>query len=183
MPPDPRHSPPPSVPSVDPQAAFAAGTLMGAVRRLSGRLEAAARQLHSDDGLSVGERALLLHLRQGGHQAIPALAARHGVTRQYVQQTLAPMTARGLVEWRRNPRHRRSRLAALTPEGVDLARRVLARGGAQVGALSRAASRRRLVEATEVLAALEAELSRVLSASADAGPGVAPAQAAGQARA
>lgn len=148
----------------DPRAAFAVGALAAAVRRLADRLEAAARELHAGDGLSVGERALLLQLRQGGYQTIPALAARRGATRQYVQQTLAPLAARGLVEWRENPRHRRSRLAVLSPAGVELARRVLAREGALVGELSRAVPCGQLDQAAAVLGSLEAELARALPA-------------------
>lgn len=166
----------------DPQAAFAAGSLVEAVRRLAGRLEAAARELHADDGLTVGERTLLLQLRQGGHQTIPSLAARRGATRQYVQQTLAPLAARGLVEWRENPRHRRSRLAALSPAGTELARRVLAREGALVRELARAADRPRLAAAVAVLAALDQELARALPGPAPAGR-AAPAPRADQARA
>lgn len=154
----------------DPRAAYAIATLVAAVRRFADRLEAAARELHAGDGLSVGERALLLQLRQGGHQTIPALAARRGTTRQYVQQTLAPLAARGLVEWRENPRHRRSRLAVLSPEGVELARRVLAREGALVGELAQAVPSGPLGEAAAVLGILEAELARALPAILTARP-------------
>lgn len=154
----------------DPRAAYAVGALVAAARRFADRLEAAARQLHAGDGLSVGERALLLQLRQGGHQTIPALAARRGTTRQYVQQTLAPLAARGLVEWRENPRHRRSRLAVLSPEGVALARRVLAREGALAGELAQAVPSGQLGEAAAVLGILEAELARALPAILAAGP-------------
>lgn len=154
----------------DPRAAFAVGALAAAVRRLAEHLEAAARELHAGDGLSVGERALLLQLRQGGYQTIPALAARRGTTRQYVQQTLAPLAARGLVEWRENPRHRRSRLAVLSPAGVELARRVLAREGALVGELSRAVPCGQLDQAAAVLGSLETELARALPALLVAGP-------------
>jgi DNA-binding MarR family transcriptional regulator len=155
----------------DPRAAYAVGALVAGVRRFADRLEAAARELHAGDGLTVGERALLLQLRQGGHQTIPALAARRGTTRQYVQQTLAPLAGRGLVEWRENPRHRRSRLAALSPAGVELARRVLAREGALAGELAQAVPSGRLGEAAAVLGILETELARALPAILAAGPG------------
>jgi len=156
----------------DPRAMYTVGALAASVRRLADRLEAAMRELHAGDGLTVGERALLLELRRGDAQTIPALAARRGTTRQYVQQTLAPLAARGLVAWRDNPRHRRSRLAALSPAGVELARRVLAREGALAGEIvgelageaAPAVLNAQLVEAAASLAAMEAALGRALPA-------------------
>lgn len=167
----------------DPRAAYAVSALVAAVRRFAGHLEAAARELHAGDGLTVGERALLLQLRQGGHQTIPALAARRGTTRQYVQQTLAPLAGRGLVEWRENPRHRRSRLAVLSPAGAALARRVLAREGALVGELAQAVARDQLAGAAAVLGSLEAEMARALPAILAAGPATPATPAPGAARA
>jgi len=148
----------------DSRAVYAVGVLASAVRRLADRFEATMRELHAGDGLTVGERALLLQLRQGEPQTIPALATRRGTTRQYVQQTLAPLAERGLIRWLDNPRHRRSRLASLTPAGVELARRVLAREGALVGELAPAAAHARLIEATATLTALEAALGQALPA-------------------
>ncbi len=144
--------------AADPQAVFAAGALVAAVRRLADHLEAAARELHAGDDLTVAERGLVLLLRQGGVQTIPQLAARRGASRQYLQQTLAPLVERGLVAWRENPRHRRSHLAELTPAGVGLARRVMAREGTMLGRLALAAERTRLQSATEVLQAVDVAL-------------------------
>lgn len=157
----------------DPQAIFAVGTLVGGVRRLAGALEEAGRRLHEGDGLTLAERGLLLQLRRGGHQTIPQVAAGRGSTRQYVQQALAPLVERGLVEWLGNPRHSRSRLAALTPAGVDLVRRVLAREGELFARLAGAVPRGALVEAAQAVAALEAQL---LAAASEPGPGAAPAE-------
>lgn len=144
-----------AAPATDPQAVFAAGSLVAAVRRLADHLEAAARDLHAGDDLTVAERGLLLLLRQGGVQTIPQLAARRGASRQYLQQTLAPLVERGLVDWRQNPRHRRSRLAELTPAGVGLARRVMAREGAMLGRLAVAVDREKMQSAAEVVRALD----------------------------
>lgn len=162
------------VPATDPQAVFAAGALVSAARRLAEHLEAAARDLHAGDDLTVAERGLLLLLRQGGVQTIPQLAARRGASRQYLQQTLAPLVERGLVAWRENPRHRRSRLAELTPAGVGLVRRVMAREGAMLGRLALAVDRTRLQAATEVVRAIDDALCEgrdVLVAEAAAASG------------
>lgn len=154
----------------DPGAQFAVGSLAMAVLRLASRLEDAARRLHAGDDLTVAERGLLLNLRQGGLQTIPALAARRGATRQYVQQALAPLVGRGLVEWRENPRHRRSRLAALTPAGTAVARRLMAREGALMRELSCVAERPALTGAAAALVALEAALDTAVAAALADGP-------------
>lgn len=155
----------------DPQVTYAVGALVGSVRRLAGALEEAGRRLHADDGLSLAERGLLLQLRRGGHQTIPQIAAQRGSTRQYVQQALGPLVERGLVEWLGNPRHRRSRLAALTPAGVELVRRVLAREGALFAGLAGAVPREQLLEAAAIVAALEARLSAASGVSPPPAPG------------
>lgn len=145
-------------PPPDPQAMFAVSSLIVVVRRLADDLESIARQLHADDALTVAERGLLLMLRQGAAQTIPQLAARREASRQYIQQTLAPLAARGLVAWRDNPHHRRSRLAELTPAGTEMARRVMAREGALLRTLSGLDDPARLLAAAEVLRRLDAAL-------------------------
>jgi DNA-binding MarR family transcriptional regulator len=148
----------PPAPPPDPQAMFAVSRLIVVARRLADDLESAARQLHAGEALTVAERGLLLLLRQGAAQTIPQLAARREASRQYIQHTLAPLAARGLVAWRDNPHHRRSKLAELTPEGIEMARRVMAREGALLGALSGVDDPARLLAATEVLRRLDAAL-------------------------
>lgn len=159
----------PPVPA-DSGSQFAVGSLATIILRLAGRLEDTARRLHAGDDLTVAERGFLLHLRQGGWQTIPQLAARRGATRQYVQHALVPLVECGLVEWQENPRHRRSRLATLTPAGTTLARRLMAREGALMRELSTAAERPNLARATATLAALEEALEGALAAALAAEP-------------
>lgn len=173
--------PPASPPAAaDPQALYALGSLVAAVRHLSADLEDVARRLHADDGLTLAERALLLQLRRGGNQTIPQLALQRGSTRQYVQQALPPLVERGLVAWLDNPRHRRSRLATLTPDGVQLVRRVLAREGELFAGVSGAIPRADLLAAAATVAALGREL--VPAASPAPAPPAAPALRARAAR-
>ena len=148
-------------PPSDPQAMFAVSSLIVAARRLAGELDATARHLHTGDQLTVAERGLLLMLRQGGAQTIPQLAARREASRQYIQQTLAPLAGRGLVAWRDNPQHRRSRLAELTAEGTAMARRVMTREGELLRALSGLDEPGRLLAAAEVLRLLDEALRRL----------------------
>jgi DNA-binding MarR family transcriptional regulator len=166
----------------DPAALYAAGSLATAVRRLAERLEEAMRRLHAGDDLTVAERSLLLALRQAGLQTVPQLAARRGSTRQYVQQALAPLVERGLVQWQENPRHRRSRLAGLSTEGLALARRVMAREGLLMRGVAAGLPRGEALAASAALAELERVLAPAL-ATALAGDGGEPPEGAGKAMA
>ena len=146
------------LPAADPRATFVFGNLIAVARRLADELEATARRLHDGDDLAVSERRLLLLLRQGGPQSIPQLATRREASRQYIQQTLAPLVARGLVAWQDNPRHRRSRLAVLTEEGVGMTRRVMGREGELVRCLAARADLARTTAATDALRELDDHL-------------------------
>jgi DNA-binding MarR family transcriptional regulator len=55
---------------------------------------------------------------------VPELARSRPVARQPVQRMADQLAARGLVSFEANPRHRRSRRMALTPEGRCLYERV-----------------------------------------------------------
>lgn len=160
----------------DPQAVFAMGALITAARRLAEDLEHAARRLHEGDDLTVAERRLLLMLRQGGPQTIPQLGVRREASRQYIQQALAPLVARGLVAWQDNPRHRRSRLAVLTEEGASMARRVMQREGELVRRLAAGADPARVAHAVEALRELD---DRLRAASFPSPPAPSPAPPAG----
>lgn len=154
----------------DPQAVYAIGNLVAVARRLADDLEQAARLLHHGDDLTVAERRLLLLLRQGGPQAIPQLARRREATRQYIQQTLAPLVARGLVAWQENPRHRRSRLAVLTEEGVGMTRRVMQREGELVRRLAAGADLNRISATVETLRELDDHLRAATAAAMPPSP-------------
>lgn len=156
------------------QAVFAIGNLIAVARQLADDLEDTARLLHHGDDLTVAERRLLLLLRQGGPQAIPQLALKREATRQYIQQTLAPLVARGLVAWQDNPRHRRSRLAVLTEEGMGMTRRVMQREGELVRRLAAGADLNRISATVETLRELDEHL-RAATAAAIPVPPPAPA--------
>lgn len=154
----------------DPQAVFAVGNLIAVARRLADDLGEAARLLHHGDDLTVAERRLLLLLRQGGPQAIPQLALKREATRQYIQQTLAPLVARGLVTWQDNPRHRRSRLAVLTEEGAGMTRRVMQREGELVRRLAAGADLKRITATVETLRELDDHLRTATAAARQSSP-------------
>ena len=52
-----------------------------------------------------------------GAETVPGIARAMGLARQSVQRTVDLLQADGLVEYRRNPAHRRSNLVAMTRKG------------------------------------------------------------------
>ena len=77
-----------------------------------------------DSGISVRQRAVLEILLQKGPLSVPDLARALHIQRQYVQVMVNETQAAGLTDSAENPRHKRSRLIALTPRGESLIRAI-----------------------------------------------------------
>ncbi len=73
--------------------------------------------VHERAGMKTPERKFMEFLDHGGPATVPDIAARLGVSRQFVQTTGNGLASRKLVRFSENPRHKRSRLAGLTKEG------------------------------------------------------------------
>lgn len=67
--------------------------------------------------MSVGVRAVLEQLKRDGDVTVPTIAASQELSRQFVQRMVHEARDAGFVELVGNPRHRRSSLVRLTPEG------------------------------------------------------------------
>lgn len=102
----------PPLPSLD--------LLFGETVALFHRMAAAAEAVHREHGIRGGERGILRSLYRHGPQTIPQLARARPVSRQHIQAHVTPLAARGLVEFRANPAHRRSHLVTLTERGRAL---------------------------------------------------------------
>lgn len=88
------------------------------------RLSAIAETLFADLGVSGPARGVLRDLFVDGERPAPELARRKSVSRQAAQVVLDDLVARGYVATTQNPRHKRSKLYALTPEGIALCVRI-----------------------------------------------------------
>ena len=126
------------------------------------RLTATAERLHADLGVAAPARGLLRDLFLDGEQTAPELAAKKPVTRQAIQPLLDELAARGLVRTENNPRHKRSKLYAITPDGIDLCVTMQEREIAEIRRLlpdAGAADFRAAAEAIRILSdALQAQL-------------------------
>lgn len=87
-------------------------------------LGAVADILFADLGVSGPERGVLRDLFVDGERTAPELARRKSVTRQAAQAVLDELVDKGYVATAHNPRHKRSKLYVLTPEGIDLCVRI-----------------------------------------------------------
>lgn len=73
--------------------------------------------VHEQAGLRTPQIRIMRLLNRSGPATVPDVAARLGVSRQFVQVVCNELLDRGFLEYADNPRHKRSKLAALTPAG------------------------------------------------------------------
>jgi DNA-binding MarR family transcriptional regulator len=100
------------------------------VRRLHNRLRYVGDRLHEFDEVSTATRSLLLSIQREGPSTVPDLAKERLVSRQIIQTQINVLLDQGLVTPQENPKHRRSKLMALTPKGKTLVQQMLQREAA-----------------------------------------------------
>lgn len=103
--------------------------LIAATRGFFHDLEDVSARILARHGLTPQERSLLMTLRKLRQATVPGLARKREVSRQYVQVTMNALAKRGLVDFRDNPDHKRSRLLVLTDRGEALILAVMSREG------------------------------------------------------
>jgi DNA-binding MarR family transcriptional regulator len=79
-----------------------------------------SEQLYGDDARGAARRWVLRRLTREGPHTVPALARARRQRRQSMQPVVDALVADGLVRWRDNPAHARSRLAVITARGRRL---------------------------------------------------------------
>ena len=89
------------------------------VFELQAALSSIMDKVHQLAGLSTSQIKIMHSLNQIGPATVPDLAAFLGVSRQYVQTVCNDLLASGIIEFMDNPRHKRSKLAALTEPGCN----------------------------------------------------------------
>lgn len=76
-------------------------------------------EIHEKAGMSTSQLKVMRVLIEAGESTVPDAAARLGVSPQFVQTVYNNLTGQEFITYRENPRHKRSRLAALTVTGQD----------------------------------------------------------------
>jgi DNA-binding MarR family transcriptional regulator len=128
--------------------------LSRAVRALFHKIGAAASLLHAASEVTVGMRAVLESVIEGGPRTVPELARARPVSRQHIQTLVNELLAAGYVEYRDNPAHRRSKLVAPTRAGEAAFAALRAREAAALTRLSLDLDAREMERATRALTQL-----------------------------
>jgi DNA-binding MarR family transcriptional regulator len=71
-----------------------------------------------------GKYGVMRSLQLEGPQSVVQIARARPVARQNVQRMADSLAAEGLIEWMKNPAHKRAKLAHLTPAGEALLARI-----------------------------------------------------------
>ena len=123
-------------------------------------------------GLTVGGRAVLELLSEGGPATVPDLAHTLDVSRQAVQRLVNDTVAAGHAVLTDNPRHRRSQLVGLTERGRQAFAEVRREELRQLATLAPECSAAALETAHQVLAALARDIrDRATAALGEGGEG------------
>lgn len=112
-----------------------------------------------DLGWTVGTRAVVEVLAETGAATVPQLGARLSLARQNVQRHVDELVRLGHATTRPNPRHRRSVLVELTPEGRRSFTALHARELERLTSLAADCTDAELATAERVLAALERDIT------------------------
>ena len=98
--------------------------LLNEVRLLYHRIVQVGEQLHVDESVTLGMRAVLEFLLKNGSTTVPDIARSRSVTRQHIQSLVNALLEQDLVVLEDNPLHKRSSVATLTKEGERVIRRM-----------------------------------------------------------
>ncbi len=120
--------------------------------------------LHAGEGLTTGERALLMDIATGRGVAVPQLADQRGISRQATQKTVDLLVARTLVSKIENQADRRSRTLRITGAGREMLKRIGKREEAEVEANALDLSASDVEAVGRVIDTLEAALAERTSA-------------------
>ena len=98
--------------------------LLNEVRLLYHRMVQVGEQLHVDESITLGMRAVLEFLLRNGPTTVPDIAGSRSVTRQHIQTLVNALLEDDLVILEENPLHKRSSLVTLTKQGERVIRRM-----------------------------------------------------------
>jgi DNA-binding MarR family transcriptional regulator len=133
------------------------------------RLTALAATMYHHGELSGPRRTLLMALARSGPRTVAHLARARAQSRQRLQPLVNALVDEGLLATEPNPLHKQSPLVVLTPRGQQLAHEIATYEGGLREKLRLASSRRRIIDAVDVLRdvrhALETQASDLLRES------------------
>jgi len=90
------------------------------IRRLFRAMSQEADRYLGQWGLTAADRAVMEFLFPDEKLTVPAIADRYDVSRQHVQIVVNGLKEKGLLLIEPNPKHKRSLLLCLSPEGSEV---------------------------------------------------------------
>ena len=136
------------------------GELFDEAVRLYLRLTALAATMYRRGELSGPRRTLVRALARSGPQTVAHLARARAQSRQRLQPLVNALIDEGLLVTQPNPWHKQSPLVVLTSRGQKVAQDIAEHEGKLREQLLLASSRRRVVQAVEVLRDVREALER-----------------------
>ncbi len=98
--------------------------LFNEVRLTFNTIAELADRMHTEEGVTVGMRAVMEYLSRNGPHTVPEIARARHLTRQRIQALANELLDAGLVELIDNPAHKRSSKLALTTNGEKTMQRM-----------------------------------------------------------
>ncbi len=144
----------------DPDTALTA--LIREIRTAFNQMKDLAERMHSDLGITPSMRAVLEAFVQQAPRAVPEVAREKGVSRQHVQTVANALVEAGLLTPEDNPGHKRSPFYRPTKEGSRLFAAIRAREAAPLARLAATLPASEVVQATELLARMNATLETLI---------------------
>jgi DNA-binding MarR family transcriptional regulator len=123
-------------------------------------LRATGDAIHQELGVTSSMRGVLNSLAIHGPRTVPQLARMRPVSRQHIQKIVNALLSGGLVEYRENPDHKRSKLVQLTGRGSDVVEAMTEREHRILDGLDNQLDVLHLREAAQTLRSLRGLLSR-----------------------
>ena len=137
-------------------------TLLDEVRLLYHRIVQVAEDLHRDEPVTLGMRAVMEFLLRHGPTTVPDIARSRFVTRQHIQTLVNALRTSDFVAFEDNPSHKRSSLVSLTSKGARLIRSMRRREEQLYKNTNLSVTHPQLAQAVGVLKQLRGALGRHL---------------------
>lgn len=134
--------------------------LMIEVTRVHHHAAGSSRAVAGPEDLTNAQVSLLRSLAADGPSTVPDLARERAIARQPMQRIADEVERLDLVRFAPNPRHKRSKLVALTRAGRSRLARMEARQTAWLERLGEEHSERSIRAASRLLRSLHEELAR-----------------------
>ncbi|MCB2228900.1 MAG: MarR family transcriptional regulator [Desulfarculaceae bacterium] len=119
--------------------------------------------VHEEAGLGSPQKKVAEILARRGPSTVPEVAAEMEVSRQFVQTVCNRLEEQGLIVFGPNPRHKRSRLAALSEAGRATLDEVWQREGEIIKQAMPKVAREPVLSATDTLRLLAESLRGALA--------------------